>query len=187
MNRDRRVARTRAALIAAFDHLVLSRRGPKIRVADIVEKANVGRSTFYDHYSSADDIHMAALARPFATLADAAAGIGDAAALAPLLAHFWENRQRARQTLDGRTGEKTARMLAGLVAERLPDDNALNIPRVLAARQLGDAALSPVHGWITAEASCTPQALADAICRAGRALRTALTAVNSDAPVTQPT
>src|SRR4051812_2411808 len=61
---DRRIARTREALIGAFNHLVLNRRQRHIRVADIVAEANVGRSTFYEHYSSADDILLQALARP---------------------------------------------------------------------------------------------------------------------------
>ena len=58
---DRRITRTRNALIGAFNHLVLHRRQRHIRVADIVAQANVGRSTFYEHYSSADDILIAAL------------------------------------------------------------------------------------------------------------------------------
>jgi AcrR family transcriptional regulator len=174
---DRRVKRTRAALIGAFDQLVLSARRKKIRVADIVAKANVGRSTFYEHYKGADDIHMAALARPFAALADAAAGTGDEAALAGLLAHFWENRQRARETFMDRTGDQAARLLAAMVEDRLRDEEAgLAIPLPLAARQLAEAALAPVRGWVTAQASCTAEALAGAICRGGRAMREALMA-----------
>ena len=92
---DRRAARTRAALIEAFNHLALNHR-KNIRVADIVALANVGRSTFYEHYKSADDIHLQAMPRPFAILADAAAGMGDEARLTGLLRHFWENRQLAR-------------------------------------------------------------------------------------------
>lgn len=172
---DRRVTRTRAALIGAFDHLLLSARRKKIRVADIVARANVGRSTFYEHYRSADDIHMAALARPFATLADAAAGKGDEAALAGLLAHFWENRQRARETFMDRTGEQAARLLAAMVEDRLREEQAgLAIPLALAALQLAEAALAPIRGWVTAQAPCTAEALAGAICRCGRAMRGSL-------------
>ena len=172
---DRRVSRTRAALIHAFDHLVLSRRPKKIRVADIVAEANVGRSTFYEHYRSADDIHMAALARPFAALADAAAGAGDETSLAALLAHFWEYRQRARDSLFDRTGEKAARLLAEMVEARLRDGpDGLAIPPRLAAMQLAEAALAPIRGWVTGEAPCAPDALAGAICRCGRAMRDAL-------------
>ena len=172
---DRRVARTRAALIGAFNQLVLSRRQRKIRVADIVAEAGVGRSTFYDHYAGAEDIHMAALARPFAMLADAAAGRGDAERLAGLLAHFWENRQRARETLAGRLGDKTARLLAAMVEDRLAaEDTALAIPVRLAARQLADAALAPIRGWLAAEAPCPADTLAASLCRSGAALRASL-------------
>jgi AcrR family transcriptional regulator len=172
---DRRVTRTRAALIAAFDHLILSRRRKPIRVADIVEQANVGRSTFYEHYRGAEDIHMAALARPFATLADAAAGAGDEAKLTGLLAHFWENRQRARLSFMGPVQNKVTRLLAAMVEDRLRgEEDRLAIPLRLAALQLAEAALAPVRGWVTAEAPCTAQALAGAICRCGRAMREAL-------------
>lgn len=170
---DRRVKRTRAALLGAFDHLILGRRPRKIRVADIVAAARVGRSTFYEHYKGADDIHMAALARPFAILADAAAGAGDEARLAALLAHFWENRQRARESFMGPVAGKVSRLLAAMVEERLGEE-ALAIPARLAALQLAEAALAPLRGWVTAEAPCTPEALAAAICRSGRALREGL-------------
>ena len=170
---DRRVARTRTALIEAFNHLVLSRRPKRIRVSDIVAAANVGRSTFYEHYRSADDIHMEALSRPFGLLADATAGQGDSERLASLLAHFWENRQRARETVSGRSGERAARMLADQVELRL-GDAALAIPKRLAALQLAEAALAPVRGWLLAEAPCTPAVLAASICRCGRQMLDAL-------------
>ncbi|MES2443040.1 MAG: TetR/AcrR family transcriptional regulator [Pseudomonadota bacterium] len=168
---DRRIARTREALIGAFNHLVLNRRQRHIRVADIVAEANVGRSTFYEHYASADDILLQALARPMAALADAAAGTGDVGAVTFLLAHFWENRQRAREMMAGRMDDRIARLLAGMVEERLEArDAALAIPRKLAARQLAEAALGPVRGWVMAEAPCDPETLARAICRCGAAI-----------------
>jgi AcrR family transcriptional regulator len=174
---DSRVRRTRAALIGAFDHLILSRRRRPIRVADIVAQANVGRSTFYEHYGSADEIHMAALARPFAILADAAAGAGDEAKLTGLLVHFWGNRQRARESFMGRMHDKVTRLLAAMVEERLEGEaDKLAIPPRLAALQLAEAALAPIRGWVTAEAPCAAEALAGAICRCGRALREALNA-----------
>lgn len=168
---DRRVSRTRAALIGAYNRLILSRRR-NIRVADIVAEANVGRSTFYEHYQGADDIHLQALARPFATLADAAAGDGDVAALTGLLAHFWENRQLARDSIMGRMQDKVTRLLATMVEERIAAaGDTTAIPLKLAALQLAEAALAPVRGWVTAEAPCSAEALAAAICGAGRALR----------------
>jgi len=173
MRQDRRVARTRTALIEAFNHLVLARRQKAIRVADIVAKANVGRSTFYEHYRSTDDIRIEALSRPLAALADAAAGLGDLERLEGLLVHFWQNRQRAREHLTGRAGERTTRLLVDMVEQRLGEAEAA-IPRRLAAMQLAEAAFAPVRGWLAAEAPCTAAALACTICNAGRALRCSL-------------
>lgn len=171
---DRRAMRTRTALIDAFNHLALSHR-KNIRVADIVALTNVGRSTFYEHYRSADDILLQAMQRPFALLADAAAGLGDETRMTGQLNHFWENRQLARTSLMGRMQDKATRLLASMVEERLRDEEgALAIPLRLAAMQLAEAALAPIRGWVTAEAPCAADALAGAICRCGRALRAAL-------------
>lgn len=173
---DRRVTRTRKALVDAFGHLVQHRRRGPIRVAEIVALAKVGRSTFYDHYSSAEEISLDALSRPFAILADAAAGRGDPAALTGLLAHFWENRQRAREMFaSGRMREKAARLLAEMVAERLREAEVCPaIPLPLAALQLAEAALAPVLAWMRGEAAATPEALARSLCRSCAALMEAL-------------
>ena len=164
---DRRAARTRAALLQAFGALM--RQGRRsIRVADVVEEANVGRSTFYEHFSGADDLHMAALSRPFALLADAATGRADAERLAGLLDHFRENKHRARETLSGRTGEQAARLLAALIEERLPP--ALPPEEVrLAAAQLSGAALAAVGAWVRGETGLSSNAVAAAICRSSAA------------------
>jgi len=53
---DRRVARTRETLQRALISLILKRGYDAITVEDICEAANVGRSTFYAHYTSKDDL-----------------------------------------------------------------------------------------------------------------------------------
>ena len=173
--KDRRVRRTRAAVLGAFNQLFLNRRR-EIRAADLIAEAKVGRSTFYEHYSSADEVLLEALRQPFATLADAATGQGDPKAARWLVEHFWENRQRARELFDnGRMQGRVARLLAELVADRLEGADLI-IPLELAAAQLAEAALAPLRGWLRAEAPAKPAALAESLCRTGAALRQALSA-----------
>ncbi len=169
---DRRVARTRGAPIRAFNRLFLARRRGAVRAAEIVAEADVGRSTFYEHYRGADDLHLEALKHPSAALADAAAGRGGPKTLERLLGHFWENRQRARETFSGALGERAARLLAAMVEERL-GEAGLTLPRRLAARALAEAAYAPVRAWLTGEAPAAPAALAEALCRGGASLRAA--------------
>lgn len=53
---DRRALRTQAALIHALLALIATKHYDQITVRDIVRQANVGRSTFYAHYQSKDDL-----------------------------------------------------------------------------------------------------------------------------------
>src|SRR5712691_7311051 len=53
---DRRIGRTRGMLQHALTSLILKKGYEAITVEDICEAANVGRSTFYAHYTSKDDL-----------------------------------------------------------------------------------------------------------------------------------
>jgi AcrR family transcriptional regulator len=75
---DRRVARTRTAVADAL--VVLIRRKPyeRITVEDILAEANVGRATFYAHYTSKDDLLRRSFDRLRALLVAALDGSVDA-------------------------------------------------------------------------------------------------------------
>lgn len=53
---DRRALRTRTALHQALIRLILERDYDEISVGDIADAANVGRSTFYAHFTDKDDL-----------------------------------------------------------------------------------------------------------------------------------
>jgi AcrR family transcriptional regulator len=55
---DRRVQRTRELLQQALIELISERRYDSITIQEIVDRANVGRTTFYLHYSSKDELFM---------------------------------------------------------------------------------------------------------------------------------
>jgi AcrR family transcriptional regulator len=58
---DRRVARTRALLQQAHLSLILEKGYEATTVEDICQVANVGRSTFYAHYASKEDLKRSGL------------------------------------------------------------------------------------------------------------------------------
>ena len=163
-NGDRRAARTRAALLDAFNRLVLGHRKRHIRVADVIAEAKVGRSTFYDHYSGTGALHLDALKRPLGPIAEAAAGRGNEAAVTHILTHFWDFRQRARESF----GARTERLLSQMIEELLVETE-LCIPQSLAARQLAGSAHAIITAWIAGEAPAAPAAIASVLCRSGRA------------------
>jgi AcrR family transcriptional regulator len=60
---DRRSQRTRHALSEAFVQLLKEKGYSAITVSDLIERADIGRSTFYSHYRDKDDLFAAQLER----------------------------------------------------------------------------------------------------------------------------
>ncbi len=165
---DRRVQRTKAALVGAFVHLVLDRRYDQITVADIVERAGVGRSTFYEHYDNKDELLVEGLMGPFATLADTVCGLADAERLTQTVEHFWENRRIGNILFAGPTRQLVTRTLANAIEQRLNETRARcsapsDLPRSLAAAYLAAAQIGLLSEWLSGQSSCSVAIVAEAL------------------------
>jgi len=57
-NTDRRVQRTRELLQKALIELISEQAYDAITIQDIVDRANIGRTTFYLHYNSKDELFV---------------------------------------------------------------------------------------------------------------------------------
>jgi AcrR family transcriptional regulator len=73
---DRRAARTRKALHGALMALILRKGYEAITVQDIIDEADVGRSTFYSHYTSKEDLLRGGFQTLRAELAEAQRAAG---------------------------------------------------------------------------------------------------------------
>jgi len=60
---DRRSQRTRRALSDALVELMMEKGYDTISIKDIIERANVGRSTFYSHYADKEELFVSQLDR----------------------------------------------------------------------------------------------------------------------------
>ena len=67
---DRRTARTIESLRTALIDLMLEKHYDSITVQDIIDRANVGRSTFYSHFRDKEDLLVGDWKRFFQLIAD---------------------------------------------------------------------------------------------------------------------
>lgn len=158
---DRRAERTRQLLGDALVGLMLEKSYKAITVQDIVERANVGRSTFYARYRDKDDLLMSQLGWMIDQLSQHMAAEQSESALLPSLDLFrhvqthypiyravmaWGGQGldqilSAFETLLTTTAEK--RLLA-----KLPSPETLPVPLPVLANYVAGTLLNLLKWWL---------------------------------------
>jgi AcrR family transcriptional regulator len=167
---EERSVHTRNALLSAFRDLIMDKLYDELTVADIVGRANVGRSTFYEHFAGKDGLLAASIAGPFSALADSVGVNDNVPQLIELLEHFWAQRRLARELLVGAIRERSVRVLVGQIERRLRIElngrkSALILPTRLVAVQMAEMLLAPIVAWLIGESRCNATTLAVALRR----------------------
>ena len=165
---DRRIRKTRTAIFQAFTGLVLSRRYDEIKVADIIAQADIGRSTFYDHFKSKDDVLLKSIEPLFDILAEALLGLGDCDKVEFVLDHFWEQRALARVIFGPDLFFKLSRKLAEMISDTSAREGLI-LPDMVPAEgyyiERASGTLALIKSWLAGEFSGEVQKLASHICK----------------------
>lgn len=127
---DRRVARTRALVLDAFLALMVERGYERMTVQHLLDRAGVGRATFYAHFRGKEELLAASIGRLQAGLRShwrdgAARGPGAGEPLGFSLAFFRhvESHRRIYDLIAGRPSEVTVdRHMRGMLAELVRED-----------------------------------------------------------------
>ena len=156
---DRRSLRTRQLLSDALAELMLSRRYDAISVQEITERANVGRSTFYAHFTDKDDLLAATVRRMVGELETDEPGPRNT--LAPSIGLFHHVADHAQHYLmlsrgrhltlflDALQSELTA-MFAARLTPRVPAEGRTVVPVPLLAALLSGMLITAMRTWVEA-------------------------------------
>ena len=142
---DRRVRRTTHRLKEALLLLIEQRSYDRITIDDITRLADVGRSTFYSHYTSKEDLLFSGFEEGLRALAERAPAEGRKGYRfsLPLLQHIGSQRRFALATIGGGSNAAIRRKTTAILAEVV----RLELERMSPSRgQLRDAKAHGVVG-----------------------------------------
>src|SRR5665213_1033232 len=177
---DRRTERSRSALTSAFIDLVLTQGYADLTVEDITARANIGRSTFYMHYTGKEAILKQSMTHPSSHLAVIVGHDIVPDALVPILNHFRDQRKRNGVFFEPPIHAIWVRCLAEMIELRLAAlvRNARELcpilPLPLIALQIAEAQIALVANWLRERTSGKPEAVAEALIASTQAMVSAL-------------
>ena len=150
---DRRAQRTRGALVSAFVELVLTRGYEALTAAEVSRKANIGRSTFYLHFASKEELLREAMLIPSNRMAACIGGDVTPRQLIPLLDHFREQRTVNGIFFADPIRSLWVKSLAALIEPRLTfaattGGMRAGVPRSLVALMIAEMQIALITHWL---------------------------------------
>ncbi|MBL7257177.1 TetR/AcrR family transcriptional regulator [Paractinoplanes lichenicola] len=152
---DRRVRRTRAALRQAMVELVVERGYDRVTVRDVLDRADIGRSTFYAHYRDKDALFASCfedlregLQREMALL-EGGRGGGPADPIKPISVIF-EHAHRHPQIYRAVGTTHLHQMIFEVMRDHLCTHDDLRLPVDVAAEYHASALVGILGWWVRA-------------------------------------
>ena len=176
---DRRQLKTRNAIFDAFGSLLSAKNYSKITVQDIIDEANIGRTTFYAHFETKDDLlkemcidlfeHVFADTLSTENTHDFSLKTGNPhAMITHILYHLLENEKNIIGILTHDSGEIFLRFfmqyLNELITSRILDDvlrRNKDIPMEFLVNHISSSFVGMVQWWVKNDLKQSPEKLAD--------------------------
>jgi AcrR family transcriptional regulator len=168
--RDRRVQKTRTSLHNALIELAREKPYPSIAVKEILDRANVGRSTFYTHFRDKDELLESGILDLLRSLTDqprSGSAVDQVVAFSrPILEHIGEHRRTSgsRMTREGRVvmHQHLQDVLTRLIADELETvmgehrSMSPQVPIELVARYVASTFVLVLNWWVDSDVALTP-------------------------------
>ncbi len=158
-----RTSPTDRAIVAALIALTAERRYAAIRVGDLIERARIGRSTFYEHFRGKDDVLLAAMQPVLLVLATAASGRAARSYVRTMVDHLWDRRSTIRALLGSSAASILDRDLAETIASHGSDTDPAGAGPPLFAIGIAAAQLAILRNWLAGRAAASVDDVTDAL------------------------
>jgi AcrR family transcriptional regulator len=170
---DRRVQRTRALLLSALLDLIVEKGYAEVTVQDIVDRANVGRSTFYAHFLDKRELLLTGVDGLQGVLTQQGAAQDSSAAphtcllrfSLPLLQHIQSNLRFCRALLGTQSGAIVepriqhilADLVRGEIVAYVSPGAALAVPLDVVVEYTVSAYLGLLRWWMGQPTPSSPE------------------------------
>lgn len=170
---DRRQRKTRAAIFSAFTRLLEKKSYSSITVQDIINEADVGRTTFYAHFETKDELLKAICSDIFEhvfsdeIMSEDKHDFSEHGSfrdrLTHILYHLQEKQQSIRGILSGECGEVFMRYfkeyLNKIFDGQLDDNNS--IPREYRLNHTVSSFAETVRWWLKGHSDYAPEQISE--------------------------
>lgn len=171
---DRRQKKTRDAIFRAFTALLAEKSYHQIAVQDIIDAADVGRTTFYAHFETKDYLLKDMCAELFGHIIDTAMGLPHShyhcsseasdSVFLHLLRHLQENDNHILELLSSQNNEIFLRYfksdLKELIRTQYADAGKLknaNLPEAYLINHIAATFVETVAWWVSRKMQETPE------------------------------
>jgi len=165
---DRRSQRTRRLVNSAFLELLSEKRYDAITVQDILDRAGIGRSTFYSHYVDKDDVHTSLIEDMLERMNQQLSKERGAHGVMPslqLFQHIQDDHKHFRALTAGQTGERLweavqaalGKSIEQTLASDATADSPGPVPLPVVSSYLAGAFLNLLKWWVQSGMPYSPE------------------------------
>lgn len=174
---DRRQKKTREAIFQAFTELLSEKHCNQISVQDIIDRADIGRTTFYAHFETKDYLLKALCEELFGHIIDTAMGLPHGhyhysccsdtdSVFLHLLRHLQENDRNILELLSSQNNEIFIRYfksnLKELILRQYADNGLLTasvLPEDYLVNHISSSFVETVEWWLSQGMKESPEAM----------------------------
>lgn len=169
---DRRTEKTRQAIYNALSDLMQEKKYNNITIQEIIDRANVGRSTFYSHFDTKDELLISNIENIFEMLNEHITGCVEQAGnqsrllpVAELFEHIMENSRLVKGLMSAESADLLFdkiqtywnKKIEKYLNAKLAEGKEPKVPIIIMTNHITSTAIELLKWWMNHNMPYTPQ------------------------------